>query len=65
MHHAIHIKSTEAFDKILESAGSQPVIADYYADWCPPCMRFKPAFEAMALEYEGKAIFVKIDVDVQ
>jgi len=28
-------------------------------------MRFKPAFEAMALEYEGKAIFVKIDVDAQ
>ena len=64
-HYAINIESTAAFEKLLEAAGSKPVLADFYASWCPPCMHFKPVFEAMAKQYEGKAIFVKIDVDVQ
>ena len=47
-HHIIHIESSEAFEKILASAGTQLVIADFYANWYPPCIRFTPVFEAMA-----------------
>lgn len=40
-----------------------PVIIDFNATWCGPCQRFAPIFEAVAKEYEGKAVFMSVDVD--
>ena len=62
-HHAIEIHSVEQFTKISEESGSTPLILDFTAVWCPPCQMIKPIFEQMAKDFEGKAIFLKIDVD--
>ena len=39
-----------------------PVVIDFNATWCGPCMRFKPTFEKVAAEYDG-AVFLSVDVD--
>ncbi len=40
-----------------------PVIVDFWAAWCPPCLLAAPVVEALAKEYEGKVKFVKLNVD--
>jgi thioredoxin 1 len=46
---------------VLES--SLPAIVDFWATWCTPCLRMAPNFEALAVEYQGKVLFVKMDTD--
>lgn len=40
-----------------------PTIIDFNAVWCGPCQRFAPIFEEVSKEYQGKAIFLSVDVD--
>lgn len=40
-----------------------PTIIDFNAVWCGPCQRFAPIFEEVSKEYQGKAVFLSVDVD--
>ena len=54
--------TTTNFDDAIAKA-RLPVLVDFWAGWCAPCMVMKPVVEAMAREYSGKAFFAKVDVD--
>jgi thioredoxin 1 len=50
------------FEKeVLKS--SEPVVVDFYAEWCGPCKAMSPALEAVANDLKGKVKVVKLDVD--
>ena len=42
----------------------EPVVVDFYADWCPPCKMMEPAVEKLADEFAGKVKIGKLDVDI-
>ena len=40
-----------------------PVLVDFWADWCSPCLIIAPVLKKMIPEYEGKVLLAKIDAD--
>ena len=41
----------------------KPIVIDFWATWCGPCMRLLPQMEAMAEEFKGKVMFYKVNAD--
>lgn len=54
--------SDQNFDSEVLKA-SEPVLVDFFAEWCGPCKAMKPALDAVAAEMKGKLKVVKLDVD--
>lgn len=56
-----HFDSSSFESDVLKS--SEPVVVDFYADWCPPCQAMSPVVEQLAGELEGRVKIGKLDTD--
>lgn len=50
------------FEQVVLKA-KKPVMVDFWATWCKPCLAVAPIIEELANEYSDKVDFVKMDVD--
>ncbi len=51
-----------SFGEIVLQA-EKPVLIDFWAAWCKPCLMVAPILDELAEEYDGKISFVKLDID--
>lgn len=57
----IHVTDAEFESQVLKA--DKPVLVDFWASWCGPCLAIAPVIEELAGEYDGKVMVAKMDVD--
>ena len=61
--YVVHLDESNLIDVVVEGSTKQPVLVDFWADWCAPCKQLMPVLEKLADEYQGAFILAKLDAD--
>ncbi len=61
MSNVIELNDNNFEEEVIKS--SEPVLVDFWAEWCGPCKMIAPSVENISSEYEGKLKVGKLDVD--
>ena len=57
----VAVTDTTFEDEVIKA--DQPVLVDYWAEWCGPCKMISPILEEIAGDYEGKIRVAKLNID--
>jgi thioredoxin 1 len=57
------IKITEETFEQEVLRSDKPVLVDFWANWCPPCVAMNPMIHELAREYDGQAKIAKVDIE--
>ena len=56
-----HVSDVSFESEVLKS--SEPVLVDFWAEWCGPCKSIAPMLDQLANDYQGRMKIVKVNVD--
>jgi thioredoxin 1 len=60
-HYTFEVTDQNFQEQVLQS--EQPVLIDFWADWCPPCRMLEPIINELAQKYNDVLRVGKLDVD--
>ena len=55
-----HLNDANFNSEVIKA--NQPVLVDFWAEWCAPCKRITPIIEEISKEYDGKIKVVKVNI---
>jgi len=59
----IEVSDEDFQEKVIEKSKKIPIVVDFWAVWCMPCLILGPILEKLVNEYNGKFILAKMNVD--
>ncbi|HSS61376.1 MAG TPA: tetratricopeptide repeat protein [Candidatus Limnocylindrales bacterium] len=59
----VDVSAADFQTAVIDRSFTQPVVVDFWAEWCAPCRQLSPVLEREASRHSGKVELAKVDVD--